>query len=376
MVRAKAVAALLVAVLTAFFLTPLTANAATDELPNTPSKPTFSNIGLTSFQVNWTIPSGGNAWVSWAVEYSLDGTTWPVDGRVSCGGQSASACGTSMVTTGASEDTTYYVRVALVNFSSQKACADCSEGYSAWSPVATVTTRNSYTTVPTRLKLLRAAGPYNATVTWTEPNLNKRYNLLTYDVQYRQRGSGNWIDAGGDEYPVFEFGYILRLATTYEFRVRTRWVDENDDAQVGKWSGVGSFRTASSGPPSYILDGRTRMTGIKRSGGQITSFKINFTWARPDQTGGSPITKYEFRWRALGDAPWNIVNTKLDRSATVGGFTCAVDPLTGPRYLRYQVAIMAYNKNGAMPINVAAFSIKTTSILNKAKERCTVTQIY
>lgn len=373
--KTKQMAIAIIASLIALF-PPVAANAATDELPNTPTKPTFTSVGLTSFQINWTVPSGGNQWTSWAVEYSLDGVTWPIDGRITCGGASSSSCGTSMVTTGASEDTKYYVRVATVNLSSQKACADCSEGYSAWSEVASVTTKNNYTTTPTRLRLLRSAGPYNAAVTWNEPNLNRRYVILNYDVQYRKRGASSWIDAGGDEYPVFEFGYILQYATRYEFRVRMRWVDENDDARVGKWSSTGSFTTASSGPPSYILDGRTKMTSVKKSGSQVTSFKINFSWARPSQTGGSPITRYEFRWRPLGTGTWNVVNTRLNRSTTVGGFTCAVDPITGPRYLRYEVAISAYNRYGAMPTNIAAFSVKTTSLLNKSKERCTVTQIY
>ncbi|MFM6980039.1 MAG: fibronectin type III domain-containing protein [Micrococcales bacterium] len=359
------------------------ATAAINELPNTPNKPTFSNVTTDAFTINWTIPAGGNIWIKWVVEFSADGVSWPISGRQVCSGASQDVCGTSTRITDVPEDSLLYVRVALANLSSQAACAGCEPGYSNWSQVASVRTLNTYTTTPTYLRVKGTPGPYNFAVQWTEPHFRPTFDILQYDVQYRKFGSSSWIDAGGDDLPFFTFQYYMRLGTKYQVRVRAQYLDAAGYARIGAWSNIATITTARSGPPSYILDGTTKVT--KKTYDALsgnTYLTVRFKWDAPLDNGGAPVTRYEFRTRAANSADWqNTYNTGMSRTLTIPGFNCHVDPVTGPKYYHVFLAINAYNAYGTLEYNSAQIGIYTDSPKNidrkrKQDKRCTVTQIY
>ena len=137
------------------------------------------------------------------------------------------------------------------------------------------------------------------TVSWRAPSNTGRPAIDSYDLQYREGTSENWMDGpqgvSGTSAPITG---LTADRTAYQVQVRAT----NDEGD-GPWSPPGRIRTTPPpppvGPPSPPR-GLTAMAGDQA---------VQLSWRRPAEDGGARIGRYEYRQRE-GDGPfgaWQII---------------------------------------------------------------------
>ncbi len=128
--------------------------------------------------------------------------------------------------------------------------------------------------------LTAAPGAGSIMLDWDEPADDGGSAIVSYEVQKYNATTTNW----GAAYSGSDTSYTDRSAivgATTEYRVRAINANANDPSD---WSTVSGIAQAQAVP------GEPKNLKASRGDGSIT-----YTWEAPDDIGGTPITKYEYR---------------------------------------------------------------------------------
>jgi SpoIID/LytB domain protein len=188
------------------------------------------------------------------------------------------------------------------------------------SPVVTVGPPGA----PTALSGLPGSG--QVTVSWQAPASNGGAAISDYAVQYRPKGTADWIlfpDAVSADLQVVVTG--LSNGTPYEFQVAAV-----NSAGAGGWSAVAESTPVPSVPSAPA--------SLQSTPGSRT---VKVSWLAPPD-GGVAISDYVVHYRRKGYTSWSLFRdgVSADTHAHVGGLTNGVV---------YQFRVAAKNGVGAGP---------------------------
>jgi len=222
---------------------------------NLSASPTETTVVLT-----WTAPDNNGAAITHYEHqhYASSGTaptTWTNAGDV-----------TTVTISSLTKGTAYTFNVRAVN--------SVGEG-----PVATVDETPSGKPGSVR-NLTATGGAGSIKLDWDEPSDNGGSAIVRYEVQKYNATSTNW----GLAYSGADTSYTDRSATigaTTEYRVRAYNANANDPSDWATISGIAQARAVPGAPKNLMAN---------RGDGSIS-----YTWEAPDDIGGTPITRYEYR---------------------------------------------------------------------------------
>ena len=292
--------------------------------PDAPTSLTVSTKSTTAV-LSWTAgaDTGGSAITRYEYRYkegSRNYSAWTTTGGTS----------TSFTVKGLARSTQYSFQVRAVN----------TIGNSPESNTVTETTQQTDVGAPTGFEVTVTAT--TAVLSWTAPTQTEGETITDYEVRYAKGDeiTGAWASAGTN---TSETITGLEKGTEYSFQVRARIA-----AGAGIASTVVTETTLATKPGAP--------TGLRATPAQTT---VALSWTAPTDTGGTPITGYEYR---IGTGNW------ISTGATGTSFT--VTKLTGNKAYTFQIrAVNA--KAESSPSNTA--SVKTTAIVPSAPASLTVT---
>ena len=147
----------------------------------------------------------------------------------------------------------------------------------------TVTDADEKSAKPDKPTLAKITGSSTSlTATWTKPDLNGGPDIAGYDVQYRERPSGDWEDFAHTGTALTTTLTGLTADTSYQARVRAENGETDSD-----WSE----------PSDAVRTNAADMTGVPDAPGDLTATaegetRIVLAWAAPSNDGGSAVTGY------------------------------------------------------------------------------------
>jgi len=280
-------------------------SAITTTWATVPGAPTISSaINVTGTDgtvlVSWNAPAdnGGKTLTDYAVDWSVDGTTWNTFAD-------AVGTATSAQLTGLTNASSYSFRVAAINPVGQGAYSSSVAGTPIGSPGA-----------PVLQSFTASAG--QVTVNWAAPvNLNGGA-VSDYVVEYGAKNSGTRTALSPNPTATTATVTGLTNGQWYDFRVSA-----NNSNGQGAWSNV------LPGTPLTVPDAPTA-SAVPGDG------TITVAWT-PGFDGGRPLTAYAVAVRPVGADTWVVASTTSGNSAVLGGLDNRV---------KYEVQVTALNAAG------------------------------
>ena len=192
---------------------------------------------------------------------------------------------------------------------------------------------------PAAPMLLVGAQQRTLVVSWTEPALRRGGAITEYEIRYMRRAQFG-VSAltrtrrvGGTMTQVTLSGLLGGLTYGVEVRARNA-VRTTSSGAVDGW---GAWSAAASAVPLGV-PGRIAPGGIRVRAGS-GSGTLEVSWSPPANTGGSPITGYDVRWRLS-----NTAGALSPRNVSISGTSATISGLGQGRF--YQVAVAAGNAQG------------------------------
>ena len=279
-------------------------------VPKQPTGLSVVSISNGTVELSWSDPEGGGVdEYEYRVDPNNDGT-W--NDWESLDSKSTKA------TLNLQNGRTYGIQVRAVN----------SLGSSTKSTKVTAMPVDSSVSTPSAPRNLTAtAGNGQVKLSWNAPSTGS--GIIDYEYKYDTNDDGSWrswkiTDSTSTAYTVTG----LTNDTLYAFKVRAR-----------NAGGIGSASSKVSATPiNMTVPSKPR----NLTAAMTTDDRIKLDWDAPVNTGGSPITDYEYRYDTDNDGSWTSWRTTGDTN-TYEYFRGFSDDTT------YAYQIRAENKVGAGP---------------------------
>ena len=240
----------------------------------------FGQIGL-----DWDAPilNGGLAITRYEYRYQVSGGNWS--------SWSSVGLATDATQTGLADNTTYNFEVRAVNNRGGGTAISASK--------TTKPRRAGPPGVPRNLSATPGIG--QVALDWDAPESDGGSALTRYEYHYQVSG-GNWSSWSSVGLATDATQTGLEDNTTYNFEVRA----------VNK-HGFGTAASRSATTPEANTPSAPRNLTATPSTGQVA-----LSWSVPASDGSSPITRYEYRWRADSGtwSPWSSVGLATSTTRT------------------------------------------------------------
>lgn len=240
----------------------------------------------TSATATWVAPAddGGSPVVRYELALSSDDSTW------------TGLPNTTQVTaslTGLTPGQGYFLRARAVN----------SIGAGAWTKVAFTANALQQPAAPTAVTA--AASATGVLVRWTAPANNGGSAITRYEVSYSPDNT-NWVlESAGTNTSL----NVIGMAANTAHQVRVRAVNAVGN---GAWSSVATVTPVGTpgAPTGLAVKAATAPQGTVGSA-------VTLSWVAPTNTGGSPITRYEYTYSSdAQDVPQVLATTTLNATVT------------------------------------------------------------
>ncbi len=277
-------------------------------LPDAPTS-LAATVSGKSIELSWTVPASDGGGAIRRYEYRVAkgksaGGTWKTTGGT----------GTTVTVPGLDPNTEYTFEVRAVN--------DAGEG-----PASNAVTATTETVAPDAPRNLKGtARDTEVDLSWTAPAANGGSAITRYEYRVAKGKSagGTWKTTGGTGRNFTVTG--LEKGTEYTFEVRAV-----NDISAGT-------EGTSDGSNAVTLTTETTKPGAP-TGLTVTPDGLGFdvSWTAPTDDGGTPITKYEYRYQRGQTAGGTWTSAGTDTSISVSGLR----PNT-----RYTFEVRAVNAKG------------------------------
>ena len=259
-------------------------------VPGAPTALSARASGTTQVDLSWTAPAsdGGSPVTGYRIEESPDGnSSWTV--LVATTGSPA----TTYSRTGLPSGATRHYRVAAVN----------TNGAGALSNTASTTTGTTVPGAPTSLTAA-ASGTARIDLAWTAPASDGGIRITGYRIESSLGSGSSWT---------------VLVATTGN--TRTTYSDTGLSGGTTRYYRVSAINTNGAGAHSNV-DGATTGTTVPDAPTDLAArvsenIRINLSWARPANDGGSLVTGYRIEISSDGGSSWTdlVANTRSPHRA-------------------------------------------------------------
>ena len=304
-------------------------------LTTTPNAPTSlsATTTRTTAILTWTAPTddGGTPITEYQYRYQ-EGST--------AGGAWTDTNSTAVTFTISSLDpsTEYTFQVRAVN----------SAGNSAASSAVTESTLTTVPGAPTGLSATAQTGGTSVELDWTAPTNNGGSTIIDYEVSSDDGGTWNSTGSATTSYTVTG----LDKGTEYIFRVRAVNSPHGDgDASA---SVTETTLTTRPDPPTNLTVSVTQTTA-------------DLSWTAPTDTGGSPITEYQYRFTT----GTSVGGTWTDTDDTATSVT--ISSLTADTEYTFQVRAITSVGNSQSNPSVTETTLSVSVSLPSAPQTLTAT---